>query len=59
MARTPSTMLELGTPAPAFRLPDFDGGRLTSDGGVMLLAMAEQGELHTRPYQDRRSWIVQ
>jgi thiol-disulfide isomerase/thioredoxin len=25
MARTPSTMLELGTPAPAFRLPDFDG----------------------------------
>jgi thiol-disulfide isomerase/thioredoxin len=25
MARTPSTMLELGTPAPAFRLPDFEG----------------------------------
>ena len=25
MARTPSTMLALGTPAPAFRLPDFDG----------------------------------
>jgi peroxiredoxin len=25
MARTPSTMLDLGTPAPAFRLPDFDG----------------------------------
>jgi peroxiredoxin len=25
MARTPSTMLELGTVAPAFRLPDFDG----------------------------------
>lgn len=25
MARTPSTMLELGTPAPAFHLPDFDG----------------------------------
>jgi peroxiredoxin len=24
MARTPSTMLTLGTPAPAFRLPDFD-----------------------------------
>jgi peroxiredoxin len=25
MARTPSTMLELGTPAPDFRLPDFNG----------------------------------
>jgi len=25
MARTPSTMLELGTPAPEFSLPDFDG----------------------------------
>lgn len=25
MARTPSTMLELGTPAPDFRLPDFTG----------------------------------
>ncbi len=25
MARTPSTMLELGTAAPDFRLPDFDG----------------------------------
>ena len=25
MARTPSTMLELGTPAPDFALPDFDG----------------------------------
>jgi len=25
MARTPSTMLDLGTPAPGFRLPDFDG----------------------------------
>jgi len=27
MARTPSTMLELGTPAPRFDLPDFDGRR--------------------------------
>ena len=25
MARTPSTMMPLGTPAPDFRLPDFDG----------------------------------
>jgi len=25
MARTPSTMLPLGTPAPAFELPDYDG----------------------------------
>lgn len=25
MARTPSTMLALGTPAPDFRLPDFEG----------------------------------
>ena len=25
MARTPSTMLALGTPAPAFCLPDFEG----------------------------------
>jgi len=27
MARTPSTMLALGTPAPDFTLPDFDGRR--------------------------------
>ncbi|MFO1407559.1 MAG: thioredoxin family protein [Steroidobacteraceae bacterium] len=27
MARTPSTMLALGTPAPGFDLPDFDGRR--------------------------------
>lgn len=25
MTRTSSTMLELGTPAPGLRLPDFDG----------------------------------
>ena len=28
MARTPSTMLPLGTPAPDFDLPDTDGGRV-------------------------------
>ncbi len=30
MARTPSTMLELGTPAPAFRLPDPVSGQSVS-----------------------------
>jgi peroxiredoxin len=31
MARTPSTMLELGTPAPAFSLPDTDGTMVSID----------------------------
>ena len=31
MARTPSTMLELGTPAPDFALPDTDGRTVSSD----------------------------
>ena len=31
MARTPSTMLALGTSAPSFDLPDFDGRRHTLD----------------------------
>ena len=31
MVRTPSTMLELGTRAPAFRLPDTDGRIVSSD----------------------------
>ena len=31
MARTPSTMLELGTPAPAFSLPDPDGKTVSLD----------------------------
>ena len=30
MAQTPSTMLELGTPAPPFRLPDAVSGRMVS-----------------------------
>jgi peroxiredoxin len=35
MARTPSTMLPLGTPAPDFALPDFDGRRhALADFGV-------------------------
>ncbi len=41
MARTPSTMLPLGTPAPAFSLPDTEGGRVsTSDyANTPLLVM--------------------
>jgi peroxiredoxin len=31
VARTPSTMLELGTTAPAFRLPDTDGSMVSLD----------------------------
>lgn len=31
MARTPSTMLPLGTPAPDFRLPDTDGALVARD----------------------------
>ena len=41
MARTPSTMLALGTKAPAFDLPDFDGQRHGladfSDAGALLV----------------------
>ncbi|HUF51763.1 MAG TPA: thioredoxin family protein [Longimicrobiales bacterium] len=42
MARTPSTMLELGTVAPAFALPDTDGRTVSSDdfaGAPALLVM--------------------
>jgi peroxiredoxin len=31
MAMTPSMMLELGTPLPSFRLPDFNGNFISSD----------------------------
>src|SRR5688572_22030828 len=31
MSRTESTMLELGTPAPAFALPEVDGGTVGLD----------------------------
>jgi len=42
MARTPSTMLELGTPAPGFSLPDFDGRvhTLADFDGVPALLVA-------------------
>jgi peroxiredoxin len=41
MARTPSTMLELGTTAPHFALPDTDGGTVSLDDldGRALLVM--------------------
>lgn len=41
MARTPSTMLPLGTPAPSFSLPDTEGGTVaTSDfAGKPLMVM--------------------
>ena len=42
MARTPSTMRPLGTPAPAFDLPGIDGRRRTLrefDGAPLLLVM--------------------
>lgn len=42
MARTPSTMLPLGTPAPPFRLPDTDGTPVALDdlrGAPALLVM--------------------
>ncbi len=42
MARTPSTMLELGTPAPDFSLPDTAGGRVDlaslSEAPALLVA---------------------
>ncbi len=42
MARTPSTMLPLGTPAPHFALPDASSGRTVAlsefDGQVLLVA---------------------
>ncbi|MBR9989042.1 MAG: thioredoxin family protein [Gemmatimonadetes bacterium] len=42
MARTESTMLELGTQAPGFTLPEVDGGMVSSDdfmGAPALLVM--------------------
>ena len=41
---TETTILPFSFPAVARKkiTADFDGGRLTSDGGVMLLAMAER-----------------
>lgn len=42
MVMTPSQMLELGTPMPAFSLPDFDGRTVSSDAdarGVLVVFM--------------------
>ncbi|MDQ3557042.1 MAG: thioredoxin family protein [Gemmatimonadota bacterium] len=42
MARTPSTMIPLGTPAPPFRLPDTEGGTVSLEdarGAPALLVM--------------------
>jgi len=57
---TDDTILPFAFPAVARKkiTADFDGGRLTSDGGVMLLAMAERrlgmAERLARLFPDRR-----
>lgn len=57
---TDTTILPFSFPAVARKkvTADFDGGRLTSDGGVMLLAMAERrlgiAERLARAFPDRR-----
>jgi len=57
---TDATILPFSFPAVARKkiTADFDGGRLTSDGGVMLLAMAERrlgiAERLARAFPDRR-----
>ena len=57
---TDTTILPFSFPAVARKkvTADFDGGRLTSDGGVMLLAMAERrlgiAERLARCFPDRR-----
>ena len=58
---TDTTILPFSFPAVARKkvTADFDGGRLTSDGGVMLLAMAERrlgiAERLARAFPDRRN----
>src|SRR5512137_2276510 len=57
---TDTSILPFSFPAVARKIvtADFDGGRLTSDGGVMLLAMAERrlgvAERLARCFPDRR-----
>lgn len=58
---TDTTILPFSFPAVSRKkvTADFDGGRLTSDGGVMLLAMAERrlgiAERLARAFPDRRN----
>jgi hypothetical protein len=58
---TDTTILPFSFPAVARKkvTADFDGGRLTSDGGVMLLAMAERrlgiADRLARAFPDRRN----
>jgi len=53
MARTPSTMLALGTPAPGFRLPDFDG-RMHALEDFPRLARVARG-VHLQPLPVREA----
>ncbi len=49
MPATPSTMLELGTPMPSFRLPDAGGAILSSEqfrgaAGLPVVFICPQGQ---------------
>lgn len=55
MARTPSTMMPLGTPMPSFELPDPDGRRISNDASgkkgalVMFLSNHCPFVIHLKP----------